>query len=168
MSETGEGRETRWLIRLAGLLWLVSFFLPAARLGARGGRAALGLLAALYAGYVLPAAFLRLAAGPPVPFLNAVYALLAGLLFLVLLAQNGLMLYLVARPRSGRLLRRLALLAALLVWAVPFVDYGRLYPVLGLEKAAIRLELGYFVWALSFVLLAAGLWWGQAAESSKR
>jgi hypothetical protein len=160
METAGQERGRGLLVWLAGALWLVSFFLPAARLGGLRGRPAPGILAAIYAAAILPEALTRLAVARPAHVMlgAGIYAALAGVFFLVLAAQNGLMLFLVAFPRRGRLARRLAATAAVLAWGVPLIDPERLYAGLGLDNpAGFRLLSGYFVWAVSFGVLAAGL-----------
>jgi hypothetical protein len=88
------------------------------------------------------------------------YALLTGVYFAVLLIQNGVMVYGLGAARGKRLrrARRLATAAAILPWAVPFLDYQRLYRALSLAGGeAFELRIGFVLWAASFAVLAAAL-----------
>lgn len=147
-------------MRLAGGLFLVSLVVPSARLG--GARPAIGLLAVFYAAAALPAAVAALATNPRAALAapgSALHAVLVAIFFWALLAANGLLLVVAARAEAGRRARRLAAAAALCVWAVPLLDYARLYAALGLTgRDPVHLLAGFYVWAVSFAVLAAGAW----------
>lgn len=162
-------RLSRWFVRGAVALFLVSLVLPAARLGAPGGRTAIGLVAAMMAAYVLPAALLMLAIGSSGGLGDSLYAVLTGIYLLVLLAQNLLMVLALVPRLRHRLTRRHVVIAALLPWGVLLLDLQRLYPALGLTRPETAgLRAGYFLWGLSFVVLAAGVWWGNGSGGADR
>jgi hypothetical protein len=160
MSGGGGGRLGRWLVRLAGGLFLVSLLLPAARLG--GPRPAIGILAAFYASAAVPAAVVAVGAGPRAALaapVSTLYAVAVAVFFWGLLAADVLLLVVAVRAAAGPRARRLAVAAALLVWVVPLLDYERLYAALGLTgRDPVQLLSGYYVWAASFAVLAAGAW----------
>lgn len=149
----------RWLVRLAGACFLVSFLLPAARLGPSGDRPAIGFMAAVMSAFVLPLALKGLAAGWKGS--GDPYALAAGVYFTLAWMANLAMLYvLLAAAKGGerrqRRAARLSKAAALLVWGALLVDYRRLYDALDLAQGeAVELYAGYSLWAFSFVLAAA-------------
>jgi hypothetical protein len=152
-----------WLARAAAILFAISFVLPAADLGSVGRRPAIGALAALLSGLLLPLSVRTLLDPPsarPGSFGDTVFAVVMGVYFALLLLQNGVMVYglLVTNGKHAARARRLATAAAVLAWGVPFVDFGRIYRALGLANAeAFELRVGYFAWALSFLLLALAL-----------
>lgn len=157
----GAGGARKWLRRLAATAFLVSFLLPAVRLGGPREGWAVGLLAAPLSAYVLPLA-LRAAPAAGRSAEEWLFMVVSGVFFGLLFLQNFVMLY-GLRAAAGDLNRarrawRLAALAALLALAVPLVDFPRLYAGLGLVHGeAVRLGPGYYLWAGSFVLLAASL-----------
>ena len=151
-----------WLARAAAILFAISFVLPAADL-APDRRPAIGALAALLSGLLLPLSVRTLLDSPasrPGSFGDTVYAVVMGVYFGVLLLQNGAMVYglLVTSGTHAARARRLTTAAAIMAWGVLFVDVGRIYRALGLANAeAFELRVGYFAWALSFLLLAVAL-----------
>jgi hypothetical protein len=161
-----------WLARAAVVLFLVSWVVPAARIGPPDDRPAIGVAAALFSSFLLPLAA-RMLVDPsptnPVPRGDALYALVAGAYFAMLLCANGVMLYGLMATATGRVrrARRLATIAALLVWVALFLDYQRLYRALTLaDGEAFELRVGFFLWAASFVLLAIALHARSASVSS--
>jgi hypothetical protein len=160
------------LARAAAAVFAVSFFLPAAHIGPAGQQPAIGLAAALFSGFVLPLSVRMLAdpsASRPASLGDTMYALLTGVYFAVLLIQNGVMVYGLGAARGKRLrrARRLATAAAILPWAVPFLDYQRLYRALSLAGGeAFELRIGFVLWAASFAVLAGALRAQTAATAS--
>src|SRR5712691_10765715 len=127
----------RWLARAAAAMFVVSFFLPTARIGPPGQKPAIGIAAALFSGFVLPLS-VRMLADPdsarPASLGDTLYALLTGVYFTLLLIQNGVMVYglRAAREKPLRRARGLATAAAILPWVIPFLDYQRIYRALSL------------------------------------
>jgi hypothetical protein len=156
-------RVATWLRRLAAILFVVSLVLPTARVGPPADRPALGLFAALLSGFLLPLSVEMLADPPPasaVSRADLLYTVAAGMYFGLLLLQNGVFVYglLAARAPHAKWARRLATAAAILPWAVPFLDYARVYRALTLASTNVfELKVGFFVWAGSFALLAIAL-----------
>lgn len=152
-------RWARWLVRLAGACFLVSFLLPAVRLGPPGDRPGIGFMAAILSAYLLPMAIQGLASGREAA--GDPYALAAGVYFTLAWMANLAMLYVLLAAAKGderrrRRAARLSKAAALLVWGALFVDYRRLYDALDLAQGeAVELYAGYYLWAFSFVLAAA-------------
>lgn len=151
------------MARVAAALFVVSFFLPTARIGPPGDKPAIGVAAALFSAFILPLS-VRMLADPssarPASLGDTIYALLAGVYFTLLLIQNGVMLYGLLAARGKRLHRaqRLATAAAILPWGVPFLDYQRIYRALSLARGeAVELRIGFVLWAVSFSVLAAAL-----------
>lgn len=153
--------RTKPLVWLAAACFLVSFVLPAARLGPPGDRPAPGFMAAILAAYVLPMAIQGLAAGQKGA--SDPYALAAGIYFTLAWMANLAMVYVLLAAawgdeRKQRRATRVCVVAALLVWGALLVDYRRLYTALGLAQGeAVELYAGYYLWALSFALGAAAL-----------
>lgn len=149
-----------WLARAAAVLFAVSFVLPAADLGPAGRPPAIGAMAVFLAAFVLPLSVRMLVDAPasrPGSVGDTLFALTTGVYFALLVVQNGVMLYgWFARGRQyGSRARALVRIAAILPWGAPLVDYGRIYRALGLAHAdAFALRPGFYVWALSFLLLA--------------
>jgi hypothetical protein len=155
-------RAGTWGRRLALAAFLLSFFVPAVRLGGPTVRPALGVLAALLSVYVLPLAVRAAPASGRSPAEWA-FMIVMGVYFALLFLQNLVMLYALkvaatAGAARSRRLRRLIVPAALLALGVPLVDFRRLFAGLGLtDGEAVRMQAGYYLWAGSFVLLAASL-----------
>jgi len=150
-------------MRAAAASFVASFLLPAARIGPPGQTPAIGIAVALFSAFVLPISLRMLADPPasrPASLGDTIYALVAGVYFILLLVQNGVMLYglRAARPNQLRRARGLATTAAILPWGVPLLDYERLYRALSLARGdAVELKIGFVIWALSFFILAAAL-----------
>jgi hypothetical protein len=138
----------RPLALLAVAAWVVSFALPTIDMAGRGD--AHGVVAALYALWVAPTVGIlidgRSIRGPDLPF-----ALLMATYFPALAIAN-LVVPLSLVPHFG--LARARVVVAILASGVPRVPWPDLWRVLELTFGErVRLEVGYFVWLLSFWLL---------------
>jgi len=138
----------RPLILVAVAVWLASFALPTIDTAGRGD--APGVVAALYALWVAPTVGILIDAGS-IRGRDLPFALLMATYFPVLAIAN-LVVPLSLVPRFD--LGRVRLVVAILATGVPLVPWPDLWGVLELASGErVRLEIGYFVWLLSFWLL---------------
>ena len=132
-------------------MWLVSFALPTIEMGGRGGPVP-GVLAAFFAAMVAPVMYTLARAGA---IADLPFAIAMSLYFPLLSLANMLVPFSFARRRG--LPGPVYVIAALLATLVIFVPWPRLWETLELASGdRVGVRIGYFVWAISFWLVAVG------------
>jgi hypothetical protein len=135
-------------VLLAVALWLVSFALPTIDMAGRG--VAPGFLAAFYALFLAPTVG-RLIDGGSIGGADLPFALLMATYFPLLAIANIVVPLSLARRLDVGVLR---IVTAVLATGVMLVPFRELWPVLDLAFGErVRLDIGYYVWLLSFWLL---------------
>jgi hypothetical protein len=131
--------------------WIVSFALPTIEMGGRGGPVP-GVLAAYFAAMVAPVMYTLARAGQ-IAGVEVPFAIAMSLYFPLLALANVLVP--LAFARRQRPPRPVHYSAAALATLVILVPWAMLWETLELASGdRVGLRIGYFVWAMSFWLVA--------------